>query len=77
MLIRDMYKANTEYRYTPCDPGEFKAGDVVEMAFSLVAVPIKEKRRLLYLNLKALTMIDDSIRKVSELQRACAHMPTS
>jgi hypothetical protein len=62
----ETYGAQTRPRYVPCDPGAFRAGDVVEMAFSLVAVPIEEKRRLLSLNLKALTLIDDTIRKVSK-----------
>ncbi|KAJ2916278.1 hypothetical protein MD484_g4136, partial [Candolleomyces efflorescens] len=70
--IRRSEDKNGCARYATIDPASFKAGDLVEVAFSLVAVPIKEKRRLLYLNLKALTLIDDTIRKESE--RRAAHM---
>ncbi|RXW22089.1 hypothetical protein EST38_g3753 [Candolleomyces aberdarensis] len=65
-------------RHVPCDPSILKAGDLVEIAFSFVAVPIKDKRRLMYLNLKGLTLIDDAIRKESEVKAfQCTLPPTS
>ncbi|TEB19404.1 hypothetical protein FA13DRAFT_1604234, partial [Coprinellus micaceus] len=46
------------------DPGLFKAGDLVEIAFSFVGIPIKDDKTLLVLLLRGVTLIDDAIRKV-------------
>ena len=51
-------------RYDRYDPGLFRPGDIVEIAFSCIGIPIKEKRHKMLLNLRALTLLDDSIRKV-------------
>ncbi|KAF6763379.1 hypothetical protein DFP72DRAFT_1060541 [Ephemerocybe angulata] len=54
-------------RYEPYDPACFKAGDVVELSFAFVGIPIKDQRSLLFLNLKALTMLTDTFRKDSQV----------
>ncbi|KAJ2913812.1 hypothetical protein MD484_g6607, partial [Candolleomyces efflorescens] len=53
-------------RYTYEDPANFRTGDIVEIAFSCVAVPIKEDKHMMFLNLKALTLLDNSVRKDAE-----------
>ncbi|KAJ3533950.1 hypothetical protein NMY22_g7123 [Coprinellus aureogranulatus] len=39
---------------------------MVEIAFSVVAIPIKQDRIMLMLNLRAVTLLDDTVRKASE-----------
>jgi hypothetical protein len=53
-------------RHVPIDPSILRAGDIVEIAFSCVAVPTKTGKRMMYLNLRALTLLDDSVRKVRQ-----------
>ncbi|KAJ2919911.1 hypothetical protein MD484_g399, partial [Candolleomyces efflorescens] len=62
-------------RHVPMDPGALRAGDIVEIAFCCVAVPIKEKRRLMFLNLRAVTLLDDSVRKAAEARQRLATPP--
>lgn len=45
----------------------FKAGDVVEIAFVCVGVPVREKRYRVLMTLRAVTLISDKFRKVNEL----------
>lgn len=52
-------------RYTPYDPAPFKAGDIVDMSFSFVGIPIENGKRLLFLNLRALALVNSEIRKLS------------
>lgn len=51
-------------RYASCDPKQFKAGDVVEVAFTCFAIPSKDDRRCFLVNLKAVTLLCDLFRKV-------------
>ncbi|KAF6740915.1 hypothetical protein DFP72DRAFT_1027664 [Ephemerocybe angulata] len=51
-------------RYALHDPKLFKAGDIVEISFSCVAIPVKGSAYKLILNLRALTLIDDQLRLV-------------
>ncbi|KAF6747794.1 hypothetical protein DFP72DRAFT_821263, partial [Ephemerocybe angulata] len=53
--------------YDACDPSLFKVGDVVEVAFSFVGVPIKDKRMRVILQLRGLTLLDNTIRKVRRI----------
>ena len=52
-------------KYEPVDPSTIKNGDLVEVAFVCVAVTTKEGKHKMMLNLKAVTVIDDEIRKAS------------
>lgn len=45
----------------------FRDGDIVEIAFSFVGVRIRDSRMMIYLSLRALNLIDDSVRKVRQL----------
>lgn len=56
--------ANERHRYAPLKPNTFKVGDIVEVAFSIVGIPIRGDRTMLMLNLRALTLLDDQVRKV-------------
>ncbi|KAF5334148.1 hypothetical protein D9611_015080 [Ephemerocybe angulata] len=58
--------ANGSTTYGPCEPSVFKVGDVVEVAFSCVGVPIKGQRMRILLQLRGLTLLDNTIRKESE-----------
>lgn len=51
-------------RYGPLSPEDFKVGDIVEVAFSIVGVPIRGDRTMVMLNMRALTLLDDHVRKV-------------
>jgi hypothetical protein len=62
--IRDML-TQIPSKHEPIDLSTIKTGNLVEIAFACVAVPTKEGRHKMMLNLKAVTIIDDSIRKVS------------
>lgn len=55
-------------RYHSEDPRAFREGDVVEVSFSVMGVRIRDHKAMVFFNLRALTMIDDSIRKVSIVQ---------
>ncbi|KAF6753993.1 hypothetical protein DFP72DRAFT_787808, partial [Ephemerocybe angulata] len=48
--------------YTPCDPSMFRVGDIVEVAFSCVGIPIKGQCMRVLLQLRGLTLIDNTIR---------------
>jgi hypothetical protein len=53
------------HSYTAIDPSLIKAGDVVEIAFVCVGVPVREKRYRMLLSLRAVTLISDQFRKVN------------
>lgn len=50
--------------YVAIDPGVFKLGDVVEVAFCVVGIPVKDKKYRMLLSLRALTLVSDACRKV-------------
>ncbi|KAJ3514668.1 hypothetical protein NMY22_g14658 [Coprinellus aureogranulatus] len=56
-----------EIKYEECSPGIFKAGDIVEVAFAIVGIPIKDERLRMMFLLKGLTLLDNELRKESEL----------
>ncbi|RXW13815.1 hypothetical protein EST38_g12043 [Candolleomyces aberdarensis] len=59
------------------DPSLFRSGDIVEVAFSCVCVEVKNGYHKLILNLRAVTLIDDSIRKdAEEAQKEKRREPT-
>ncbi|KAJ3503750.1 hypothetical protein NMY22_g18139 [Coprinellus aureogranulatus] len=57
---------NAHTRFTPCEPALFKPGDLVEVHFTIVGIPIKKDRYMVKLNLRAIAMIDNFIRRASE-----------
>ncbi|KAH6879339.1 hypothetical protein BKA70DRAFT_1127310, partial [Coprinopsis sp. MPI-PUGE-AT-0042] len=58
----DMDKA----RYRPTNPASFRSGDIVEIAFNAVCIPIRNDRHKLYLNLRALSLISTEERLVGD-----------
>ncbi|RXW14439.1 hypothetical protein EST38_g11415 [Candolleomyces aberdarensis] len=62
-------KETTEGQHAAIDPSTFKNGDVVEIAFACVGVPAKEGQHRLLLNLKAVTLINDDLRKEAERKK--------
>lgn len=64
--LPDVYVLTSFYspRYVPEDPRTFREGDIVEVSFSVIGVRIRNNQVMLYLNLRALTLINDTIRKV-------------
>lgn len=63
---QELEEGSNKYRFKVMDPSKFKAGDIVEVAFSLVAVPVQGGKYRLLLNMRSLSLIDDGIRKASE-----------
>lgn len=53
----------TSNRYVREDPRTFREGDIVEMAFSFVGVRVRDNKVMVFLNLKALTLLNDSFRR--------------
>lgn len=47
------------------EPSIFHTGDIVEASIAFVCVPLKDDRFMMTHQLRALTLLDDSIRKVS------------
>lgn len=64
MRVEDQTHDCGSSRYHPLDPVLFKVGDIVEAAFSFIAVPIKNGKFKLYLHLRALTLISTEVRLV-------------
>ncbi|KAF6754968.1 hypothetical protein DFP72DRAFT_965302 [Ephemerocybe angulata] len=58
--------SNGRISYSPCEPSVFKVGDLVEVAFSCVGVPIKGQRMRILLQLRGVTLLDNIVRKESE-----------
>ncbi|KAJ3514739.1 hypothetical protein NMY22_g14644 [Coprinellus aureogranulatus] len=54
-------------RHIPYNPSLFKIGDVVEIAFSFVGVPVRGGGYRVMLNLRALTLLNAEIREESEM----------
>ncbi|RXW11458.1 hypothetical protein EST38_g14397 [Candolleomyces aberdarensis] len=52
--------------HEPYDPSLFKSGDIVEVAFSCVCVEVKNRQHRIILNLRAMTLIEDKVRKDAE-----------
>ncbi|KAH6902998.1 hypothetical protein BKA70DRAFT_1228161 [Coprinopsis sp. MPI-PUGE-AT-0042] len=59
-------EADGSSRYRAYSPERFKVGDIVEVAFACVAIPIKEKRFKLILQLRAVTLLSSTTRIDSE-----------
>ncbi|RXW21096.1 hypothetical protein EST38_g4748 [Candolleomyces aberdarensis] len=55
-----------QIKYVPVNPAVFSPGDVIEIAFSCVGVPVKGGQYRLLLNLRAVTLVSDECRKKSE-----------
>ncbi|RXW11778.1 hypothetical protein EST38_g14077 [Candolleomyces aberdarensis] len=53
-------------RIIPCDPGTFQTGDIVEMLFSFVAVPVKDRKHKVLLSLRGLTLLNSELRKEAQ-----------
>ncbi|RXW14061.1 hypothetical protein EST38_g11793 [Candolleomyces aberdarensis] len=59
----------------PCDPSVFHVGDIVDMVFSFVGIPVKDGMYKVILNLRGLTLVNADLRKESvnaELRGDCA-----
>lgn len=52
-------------RISATSPSVYKSGDVVELAFSFIGIPIKNNQYKLLTCLRAVVLIDDTLRKVS------------
>ncbi|KAH6871664.1 hypothetical protein BKA70DRAFT_1450892 [Coprinopsis sp. MPI-PUGE-AT-0042] len=61
--------------YLPCNPVTMKPGDLVEIAFICVAIPIKDQRYKLMLQLRAITLISSTLRLSSENLLRHQHEP--
>ncbi|KAJ2925942.1 hypothetical protein H1R20_g11150, partial [Candolleomyces eurysporus] len=59
----------------PCDPSIFNMGDIVDMVFSFVGIPVKDGMYKVILNLHGLMMVNAELQKESvkvELAGDCA-----
>ncbi|KAJ2914813.1 hypothetical protein MD484_g5618, partial [Candolleomyces efflorescens] len=65
---KETVDARGNIKYLPVNPAIFNPGDVIEVAFSCVGVPVKEGRYRLLLNLRAVTLVTDECRKKSEVE---------
>lgn len=62
MLPRTNY---ISHRYCTIDPTKFRIGDIVEAQVSFTSVPLKEKKYKMIIVLRALTILDSTVVKVS------------
>jgi hypothetical protein len=48
------------YRYIDADPTGFRAGDIVEVQFTFIVIPIKREKHRMMMVLRALTLLDST-----------------